>query len=274
MSSSGTKQRIVVGLLTTIVSLLVILFSHNPWVHPLFFAVIFLMIWGSLHEFENICRLKGVQPETKTAVVLSFFYLLALVFAPKTPVVFLLPFGFLVFSLITFFLRQFKRGSAPLMTLSLSLFGLLYLTLPLASLYQIAFLYPEMGPLWLLYLVVVVKLSDTVAYFVGSRMGKNKLAPYISPKKTVEGAIGGVIGSIIGSLGFHFFSPLPLGFWESILLGILLGILAELGDLSESLIKREVAIKDSNHLPGLGGILDMVDSLLFATPVFLIYLLL
>ncbi len=271
---SGTRQRIVVGLLTTFFALFLIIGSHNPFIHALFFAVILGVIWGCWQEFETICQLKSFKVEKKVALGLSFLYLVSLTLFPGTERATFLPIVFLFGSLFVLFLAQFRKGDAPLGSISSTILGLLYVTYPIATLYQIDYLFPEVGMWWLLYLVIVVKLSDTVAFFVGSRVGRTKLAPYISPKKTVEGAIGGLFGSVIGSLSFHIFSPVPIGFWESIVLGLVLGLLAELGDLSESLLKREVALKDSSHLPGLGGLLDLFDSLLFPTPFLLFYLLL
>jgi len=270
---SGTRQRIVVGLSTTFAALFLIIGSHYPIIHALFFAVISCMIWGCWEEFEKICNLKSFTVEKKIAVGLSLLYMASLTLFPGIQRAALLPIVFLFTSLFVLFLSQFRKGSAPISTVSTTVLGLLYITFPIATLYQIDYLFPEVGMWWLLYLVIVVKLSDTLAFFIGSKVGRTKLAPYISPKKTVEGAIGGLFGSVIGSLCFHIFSPLPIGFWESIILGLVLGVLAELGDLSESLLKREVAIKDSSHLPGLGGLLDLFDSLLFPTPFLLFYLL-
>lgn len=273
-SGHGTRQRLIVGLGTTIFSVALILTSHHPFIRPIFFAVIFLAIFGGFIEFEKMCQMKGFKVEKKAPLVLSFLYLIVLTLFENKTTASLFPVGFMFLSLFTLFMLQFRRGTTPIATLSTSLFGLLYIALPIATLYQINYLYPDIGPLWLLYLIIVVKLSDTVAFFVGSRLGKRPLAPVISPKKTLEGAFGGIIGSVVGSLAFLFFSPLPLNFFSALFLGALLGVLAELGDLSESLLKREVALKDSNHLPGLGGILDILDSLLFATPALFIYLLL
>lgn len=112
--------------------------------------------------------------------------------------------------------------------------------------------------------------SDTLAYFVGSKIGRNKLCPAISPGKTVEGAAGGLAGSIIGIMIFSFFIKLALG--HAVMIGILVGITAQLGDLVESSIKRFTGVKDSGQLlPGHGGVLDRFDSILFAVPVVFYY---
>jgi len=113
--------------------------------------------------------------------------------------------------------------------------------------------------------------SDTFAYFVGSYLGKHKLCPGISPNKTIEGALGGVLGStlVVTLLGSVFTLPVS----HSMLMGLLVGIAAPLGDLVESAIKRFSDVKDSGHiLPGHGGILDRFDSILFTAPVVYYYL--
>jgi phosphatidate cytidylyltransferase len=119
--------------------------------------------------------------------------------------------------------------------------------------------------------LLITKLGDIGAYLVGSRFGKTPLIPRISPKKTIEGAIGGLIFSILGA----FISRPFLGFsyLHLIVLGIVFGIVGQLGDLSESLIKRDCQVKDSGKiLPGMGGILDEIDSLLFTAPTFYFYM--
>ncbi len=128
------------------------------------------------------------------------------------------------------------------------------------------------GPWWLLprgiWWVLIVLLCvwgfDTAAFFAGRYFGRHKLAPRISPNKTWEGVFGGFVLSIIASL-FLTIKPLGIPWYLSILLGILIGVAAVLGDLAESLIKRQTDVKDSGQLmPGHGGLLDRVDSVMFA----------
>jgi phosphatidate cytidylyltransferase len=118
---------------------------------------------------------------------------------------------------------------------------------------------------------MMTKLGDIGAYLVGSRFGKTPLLPRISPKKSIEGSVGGVLFSVAGALASRPFLNLETG--RLIFMGIVLGVLGQLGDLSESLIKRDCQVKDSGViLPGMGGVLDVMDSLLFTAPVFYFYL--
>ena len=123
--------------------------------------------------------------------------------------------------------------------------------------------------------VAVVKISDSAAYFTGRAIGKRKIWPKLSPGKTVAGTIGGIVGGVLGSLlVFQFVSQIffkraePFNLVAVILFGLLVSIAGMVGDLAESLLKRESETKDSSSwLPGLGGIMDIIDSVLVASPV-------
>jgi len=129
------------------------------------------------------------------------------------------------------------------------------------------------GLAWLGYAILIAFASDTAAYAVGSLIGHNKLAPTISPSKTWEGAIGGIIGAAAVSTVFAVFIELDtLPLVTAIALGAALSVLGQLGDLAESWLKRTANVKDSGHLlPGHGGILDRLDSLLPILPAVLVY---
>ena len=129
--------------------------------------------------------------------------------------------------------------------------------------------------------ITTVKLSDAVAYFVGKSMGSRKIAPKLSPNKTVEGAVGAIVGGIAGAAIVVFLvCPLiikvtvPKPWWWFLVYGLAVTLAGMVGDLAESLLKRDAQIKDSSSwLPGLGGVLDVIDSLVFAAPVsFVIWL--
>lgn len=120
---------------------------------------------------------------------------------------------------------------------------------------------------WVFLALLTTFVSDTAAFFTGRALGKHKLAPHISPGKTWEGAIAGVLGAIIVSLFFILPTPLllPISWWQAVLLGLLVSIFGQLGDLVESLFKRNMGAKDSGRLlPGHGGLLDRMDSVIFA----------
>ena len=151
-------------------------------------------------------------------------------------------------------------------------FPVLFVGLPFAFVVGLRAIPGENGPDLLLLAMLCVTLSDTGAYYVGSAFGKHRMAPRISPKKSWEGAAGGVLGSTAGALIGHywFFQRLPLG--HALALGLLLCGAGILGDLAESMLKRTSGVKDSSTLlPGHGGVLDRVDSLLVAAPVLYYY---
>ena len=131
----------------------------------------------------------------------------------------------------------------------------------------------EDGLAWLGYAILITFASDTAAYAVGTLIGRNKLAPSISPSKTWEGAIGGIIGAAAVSAAFAWFIELDaLPLVSAIALGAGLSVLGQLGDLAESWLKRTAGVKDSGQLlPGHGGILDRLDSLLSILPAVLVY---
>ncbi len=126
----------------------------------------------------------------------------------------------------------------------------------------------DQGMEWIFYILIVVFATDTCAYFVGRTIGKTPLAPNISPNKTREGSIGGFVGAVVASALSVNLLGLNAIMMEAILLGALIGILAQIGDLAESSMKRKAGVKDSGFLiPGHGGLLDRIDSILFPLPV-------
>jgi len=178
---------------------------------------------------------------------------------------------FIVLALFSILLMQFKRRdtSGVIVDISTTIFGILYVSWFFSFIIKIRYLSGGFG--FLVALLLIVKLGDIGAYLVGSRWGKMPLMQHISPKKTVEGALGGLLFSVLGAFASKSF--LPFGYGQLLLTAIGLGVLGQLGDLSESLLKRDCQIKDSGSIfPGMGGVLDQIDSLLFTAPVFYFYL--
>lgn len=270
------KQRVVTSSVTIFLVIISIYFSHVPYFKPIFVLLNAAIISLALLEYYQLAHYKGFQPlnllgvGTTTAYVISSFY------AGQEPNLSDLPLFVLLGCLLLFFLAYFNKQLEPLGNIAVNLFGIGYVVIPLTCALQINyFSSPHItdGRLWLAYALAVTKMTDVGGYISGKIFGKIKLASHISPKKTIEGSIGGLILSLLTSLAFYYFVfPFkhPISFWQSIWLGIVISVLSQFGDLSESILKRDAGVKDSSQLPGLGGILDMTDSLVFTLP--LVYL--
>jgi len=188
--------------------------------------------------------------------------------------------SFLILFVLGLCLCQFfsRSNTVGLLAISTTLFGLMYVPWLLNFIQKINFFfYPGLaGRYYLLYFVVITKFSDTGAYAVGSLIGRHKMIPRISPGKTWEGVGGAILVSTLASLLFaHFLGrKMPgMNWMHAVILGVLLGICAVVGDLIESLFKREAGAKDSGRVfPGIGGMLDLLDSLLFNAPIMYLYL--
>lgn len=147
--------------------------------------------------------------------------------------------------------------------LGLCCLGYFYVPLLLGHLIWLRHL--EHGVHWIFLVLVVVMMGDSAAYFTGSAFGRTKLYPSVSPNKSIEGSLGGLAGSLIGGAAFALLFMPSLSLVAAVPVSLLLGALGQVGDLFESLLKRSFGVKDSGSLiPGHGGILDRLDSLLFA----------
>lgn len=198
---------------------------------------------------------------------LGVLHLLFLFFAPlvwarpvwETAVLVLLVFGFYCFSR-----SESMEGIAQ--RVALTLLGVFYV----ASFGAFVGFMRDLphGVFWVFVLLGMTWLNDTFAYFFGHKFGKRKLAPMISPGKTVEGFLGGFLGSFCGFVLFWLIFKRPVPFFYAPFLTLLVGVVGPVGDLCESLIKRSFHVKDSgNVIPGHGGMLDRIDALLFTAPV-------
>lgn len=187
--------------------------------------------------------------------------------------------------LLTVFARQMfdaLRDDAPLRTMAYTLFGLLYVLWLFNFITKIVYVVPRapdgevMGQFYVLYLIAITKFSDMGAYLTGSLFGRHMMVPHISPKKSWEGFVGALFFSLLASWGFFLLMPAQLSalnWTHATVLGLLLGFAAVIGDLAESIIKRSTGVKDSgNLLPGIGGALDLIDSILFTAPLLFFYL--
>lgn len=161
------------------------------------------------------------------------------------------------------FLFRFQSMETVASRMGLSCLAFSYVPLLLGHLVWLRNL--DAGVHWIILTLVVVMCGDSAAYFTGSAWGRRRLYPAVSPNKSLEGALGGLVGSLIGACVYKGFFLPDVSFGFVIALALLLGVLGQVGDLFESLLKRSFKVKDSGTLiPGHGGILDRLDSLLFA----------
>ena len=162
----------------------------------------------------------------------------------------------------------FRKENRDPMNVALDILGLVYVSLPLAMINNLAN-NPVMNIA--LYVFILIWSCDTFAYFGGRLYGKTSLSS-VSPNKTLEGSITGLIFTTLVSVVFHFLFPNEFSLSDSIVLGILIGLISQAGDLFESMLKRYCGVKDSSGIiPGHGGVLDRFDSLLFVVPFVYIY---
>ena len=267
-------QRTVTGLLFVAVLVGCILYG------PLSFSILFAVICAlSVHEFARLVNRDGQVSVNKLMVTLSGVYLFLAMFAFRTYVagaeVFLPYVGLLLYLMIT---ELYLKKENPIGNWACSMLSQLYVALPFALLSMLAFREDaEAGsvvyePVLPLSVFVFIWLSDTGAYCVGSLVGRRRLFERISPKKSWEGSVGGGVFAVAASLVFaRFFPFMSLGLWMG--LAVVVVVFGTWGDLTESLMKRQLGIKDSgNILPGHGGMLDRFDSALMAIPAAALYL--
>ncbi len=238
------------------------------WAFGLAFVVV---VWG-IYELYTMMLHEGHRPLILMSVALSLTFLIAAML-PQWQL-WLIELGislFLIASFFWLFLRQKREGAIVDWALTLAI--TIYLGWPMSFFlslrgFEVGW---SNGLWWMLAVFGGVWGFDTGAFFAGHFFGRHKLAPEISPGKTWEGTFGGLLFSIAAAL---LFVALPIGvpWYLALLLGGLVGVAATLGDLAESLIKRQMKVKDSGQfMPGHGGILDRIDSLLFSVLVVFLF---
>ncbi len=227
------------------------------------------LIIAGLYEYFAMLQKKGINIYKYFGIAMGAIIPLSIMFRFETTKSWEL--FFIVMALLFILVMQFKRrdSAGVIVDISTTLFGIVYVAWLFSFIIKVRYLDGGFG--FLIALLLIVKMGDIGAFLVGSRWGKTPFLQHISPKKTVEGAIGGLSFSFIGALISKPF--LPFGYGYLLLTALGLGVLGQLGDLSESLLKRDCQIKDSGNIfPGMGGVLDQIDSLLFTAPVFYFYL--
>ena len=259
------KKRVITAL-WGIPLLIAVIWFGEPW-----FSLL-VAIWGLLAvlEFYRLVAAAKVPPLTYFGLIGALLFILS----PHLDYDFLIPLlltSIVILPLIWLILRPQKEKAFAKWAWTIA--GILYVGWLLS--YLVALRGLDDGRNWVIFTLFATFASDTAAFFTGRALGRHHLARQISPGKTWEGGIGGILGAIIISLLFVLPTPLSLhlNWGQAILLGLLVSIFGQLGDLVESLFKRNMGVKDSGKLiPGHGGVLDRMDSIVFAGIVVYYYL--
>ncbi len=245
----------------------------------LFFLYVELLIILGMREFLNMMKSKGFRVNQEISMLLAvacgvLFFLCPVSIGKWTMIFVMIVLGsFLLHWLFS------KPGDSSLVDVGLSIFGVMYVGL-LFSHQVLLRESPEffgkeeiVGWYYILFPYFLVWISDTSAYFIGKFFGKHPLAPRTSPGKTIEGAVAGFIFSLCTAVAFYLILPEFLSLKDVLILGFLIAIICQVGDMIESRMKREIGVKDaSSIIPGHGGILDRYDGILVSVPVVYYYL--
>ncbi len=262
------KYRVITGAVGVPLVILAIWFG-NPW--PWFTLIIAAAALAGTYEFYHMANFDRREP----LIYLGLLWALALVLSPHYTNPDVLPIvitATVLISLIWLLLRPSREEAFR--NWAWTIVGALYVGWMLSYWLNLRSLAD--GRNWVYLAMLTTFANDTGAFFIGRTWGKRKLAPTISPAKTWEGAIGGLVSAIpaaiVVAMVLNLISPFTFKYWQIILLGFLVGLFAQLGDLVESLLKRNMEVKESgNLLPGHGGILDRFDSLIFVGAVVYYY---
>ncbi len=272
------SKRLFISFISIIILAVLIVFANILFMRIILAFVIAFVSMIAMLEYINLIQKKNYELSKLVLIGGVIFEIFAFFLVSQFPVLKILPLVVFFIFIICIFLSEFNSIDKATNRISFSVLGFLYIAIPLGMLFPIFYIdifENQDGRIWIFYLLFITKITDVCAYFAGKLFGKKKLLPKISPKKTIVGAVAGLIAAVISSLLFLFFTKgftFELSFIEAVVLGILLGVFGQLGDLFESLIKRDVKIKDSSVIPAFGGILDMLDSLMINIPIMYFFL--
>lgn len=232
-----------------------------------FFIIVQIVMLAALIEFYNLPRKKGISPHTGLGIVMALIIALSFYYPPlflelALFICILLTSVYYVLSINQVEkLMKFPSGAA------LTFLGAIYLSF---TLNHLNWLRDERGPIYIYFMLIVIFIGDTGAMLIGKALGKHKMTPIASPNKTWEGSLGGIITGCLAGIAFQqLFLSQDATIWKAALFAVLLQIIAQISDPMESLFKRASGVKDSSHLlPGHGGFLDRVDSMILCTPFF------
>ena len=269
MALGNTAQRVIVALITIP---LIIALSYFGKIYFFFFAAGIGLI--SYYEFHLLAKNKGVFTHLTPGLIAILSILIGSYYHTTSFYSLLI-----IIVLVVLLVELFRKKGSAIHNIGATLLGIMYLGLFTSALISIREIYSTSADLYNQggYIIIAVLASiwvcDSAAFFFGVRFGKHKLFPRISPKKSWEGAIAGFVFSVLIMIAAKFIVLEFLQWTTIIAFGIIVGIIGQIGDLVESMLKRDAGVKDSSALiPGHGGIFDRFDSLLYTAPVIFIYL--
>ncbi len=254
----------------------VLCLSHYQVGALLFLAATNLLVIMGLREFYGLARTKG-RVSLSYGVFCGAAYCTLVFFTSANPLYSLpaslsflaLPMACFILLFLYFAWRAFKGDyDSALFDFASLTAGLLFVAWLFSFVIRINYFSAagRRGPWWVLSLIVIVGGADTFAYLFGKAFGRRKFSPRLSPNKTVEGFIGGTVCGVALGVMCKFLFDLGINLGQALLLATALSLISHIGDLAESALKRDADIKDSGGLPGVGGLLDMMDGVLFAAP--------
>ncbi len=240
------------------------------WSHPLVFdATLAIIALLALYEFLILGQRKGYRLPIALCLAVALFILAAFVLEQVS-----VEFGVFLTLLVipAWYVLGNSKLEEALPSSAIAVLATLYVGMLGGSIIRLRGDFPDNGPKLVFFLLIVVWIGDAGAYYTGKALGRHKLSPLISPKKTVEGGIGGVVTSVVAAIAIHFtfFPAFPLV--HAIIAGFILSAAGIVGDLAESMWKRSAEVKDSGSLiPGHGGFLDRFDSIFYTAPILYTY---
>ncbi|WP_233555610.1 phosphatidate cytidylyltransferase [Pontibacter oryzae] len=264
---SNLNQRIIVGVLGAAVFIGGIWYSE--WTYFLLFLGLTLL---GISEFYNLVRVQGIKPNKPLGLILGGMFFVSMFLVQKES----MPGEVLYLSLpvlfLTLILEMYRKKAQPFTNIAFTITGVAYVAGPFGLLNLLGYLHGEYSWQPILGLMLLIWAADTGAYIFGKSFGKHKLFERISPGKTWEGWGGGTLLAVLVGYGMSF-SFVDLQLYQWVGMAVIVAVFGVLGDLTESMLKRSLGVKDSGTLlPGHGGLLDRFDSLLMAIPFIVTFL--
>jgi phosphatidate cytidylyltransferase len=244
----------------------------NPIICMVYFFAIALV---GLYEFYHNSKKKDIHPNIILGFLLAVatYAIIAFCYSCNETLIYSLLAWIIVVSILIFIIELYKKTTTAFTNISYTFLGVIYVVVPLALTNVIVLIEGYFTPMILLSVFIFAWCNDTFAYLTGMKLGKHKLFERISPKKTWEGSIGGVVFTFLAAFIVSRYSTV-LTLWDFLVLALITCVVGTMGDLVESMFKRQVGVKDSGKiLPGHGGILDRFDILLIDLPIIYVYLL-